>query len=135
MNAEAAHIIQLPVVPDARGNLSFFEFPSQLPFPIKRTYWIHDIPGGENKGHAFKNQQEFIVALSGSLDLMVHDGVSETTFTLNRSNFGILVPKMHWRKLQNIATNTVILIVSDSTYDENDYIRKFDEFLKATSNV
>lgn len=135
MASQSPHSIQLPQIPDERGNLSFFEYPNQLSFPIKRTYWIHDIPGGENKGHAFKNQQEFIVALSGSFDLLVHDGVSENKFTLNRSNFGVLVPKMHWRKLQNIATNTVILVVSDSAYSENDYIRNFDEFLKVTSNV
>lgn len=129
------HIIQLPVVPDERGNLSFFEFPVQLPFPIKRTYWIYDIPGGENKGHAFKKQREFIVALSGSFEVLVHDGISETIFTMNRSNFGILIPKMHWRRLQNISTNAVVLVVSDSPYDDNEYIRHFDEFLDMKSNV
>ncbi|WP_317163812.1 sugar 3,4-ketoisomerase [Flavobacterium ichthyis] len=130
MISQKAHIIQLPQIPDERGNLSFFEFPNQIPFEIKRTYWIYDIPGGENNGHAFRNQTELIVALSGSFEILTHDGKVEEKFTLNRANKGVLVPKMHWRQIHNISTNAVVLVVSDAAFDENDYIRDFDDFLK-----
>ena len=135
MDSQYPHIIPLPQIPDERGNLSFFEYPSQIPFEIKRTYWIYDIPGGATKGHAFKKQHEFFVALSGSFELVLHDGSAEKTLTLNRPNFGALVPKMCWRTLKNIATNTVVLVVSDSLYDENDYVRTFDAFLTLHSNA
>lgn len=134
MDTPHPHLIPLPQIPDERGNLSFFEYPSQIPFEIQRTYWICDIPGGATKGHAFKKQQEFIVALSGSFDLLVHDGAAEKTLTLNRPNFGALVPKMCWRQFKNISTNTVVLAVSDSLYDENDYVRTFDAFLTLHSH-
>ncbi len=124
-------IINLPKIIDKRGNLSFFEHPNQLPFEIQRTYWIYDVPGGETRGsHAFKEQQEFIVALSGSFDVVLNDGEKEERFSLNRSYYGLLIPKMYWRKLENFSTNSLALIVSDKSYDENDYIRDFDEFKK-----
>lgn len=132
---ETPHIIQLPLIPDERGNLSFFEFPAQIPFAIKRTYWIHDIPGGENKGHAFRNQNEFIVALSGSFEILVNNGATESIFSLNRPNIGVFVPKKHWRKLQNISTNAVVLAVSDATFDANDYLRDFEKFQKEIRHV
>lgn len=122
-------IINLPKIVDPRGNLSFFENPSQLPFEIARTYWIYDVPGGETRGsHAFKEQQEFIVALSGSFDVILHDGENEMKFSLNRSYYGVYIPKMYWRKLENFSTNSLALIVSDKIYDEHDYIRDFEEF-------
>lgn len=122
-------IITLPKISDSRGNLSYFEYPNQLPFEIMRTYWIYDVPGGESRGsHAFKEQQEFIVALSGSFDVVLHDGISEQKFTLNRSYYGIYIPKMYWRRLENFSTNSLALIVSDKIYSESDYIRDFDEF-------
>lgn len=125
------HIIQLPKIIDKRGNLSFFESPKQLPFEIARTYWIYDVPGGEKRGsHAFKAQQEFIVALSGSFDLVLHDGNQEIRFSLNRSYEGVFVPKMYWRSLENFSTNSLALIVSDRSFDEDDYIRDFKEFIK-----
>lgn len=124
-------IINLPKILDKRGNLSFFEHPNQLPFQIERTYWIYDVPGGEFRGsHAFKEQQEFIIALSGSFDVVIHDGKEEKSFSLNRSYYGLYVPKMYWRKLENFSTNSLALIVSDKTYNETDYIRDFDEFKK-----
>ena len=122
-------IIQLPKILDKRGNLSFFEYPNQLPFEVERTYWIYDVPGGEVRGsHAFKEQQEFIVALSGSFDVVIHDGKEEKRFSLNRSYHGLYVPKMFWRKLENFSTNSLALIVSDKAYNENDYIRDFETF-------
>lgn len=124
-------IIQLPKIVDPRGNLSFFAYPNQLPFEIARTYWIYDVPGGETRGsHAFKEQQEFIVALSGSFDIVLHDGNEEIKFSLNRSYCGLFIPKMYWRRLENFSTNALALIVSDKHFDEQDYIRDFEEFKK-----
>lgn len=124
-------IIELPKIYDKRGNLSFFQYPSNLPFEIKRTYWIYDVPGGETRGsHAFREQQEFIIALSGSFDVTIHDGKEEKTFSLNRSYYGLYIPKMYWRKLENFSTNSLALIVSNQSYDEKDYIRDFEEFKK-----
>lgn len=123
--------INLPKILDKRGNLSFFEYPSQIPFEIVRTYWIYDVSGGQSRGsHAFKEQQEFIVALSGSFDVVLHDGEKEERFSLNRSYHGLYIPKMYWRKLENFSTNSLALIVSDRLYDENDYIRDFEQFKK-----
>ena len=131
MNEKKPQILQLPQILEKRGNLSFFEHPSQLPFEIKRTYWIYDVPGGEIRGsHAFKEQQEFIVALSGSFDIVLHDGEKETKFSLNRSYHGLYIPSRYWRRLENFSTNSLALIVSDKNYDESDYIRDFEEFKK-----
>lgn len=122
-------IIDLPKILDKRGNLSFFEYPNQLPFVISRTYWIYDVPGGGVRGsHAFKEQEEFIIALSGSFDVILHDGVQETKFSLNRSYYGLYIPKMYWRRMENFSTNALALIVSDKSYDENDYLRDFEDF-------
>ena len=127
---ECARIINLPKIKDKRGNLSFFEYPTQIPFNIQRTYWIYDVPGGEVRGsHAFKEQQEFIVALSGSFDIVINDGTKEVIYTLNRSFNGLYIPKMMWRRLENFSTNSLALIVSDKVYDENDYIRDYNDFL------
>lgn len=122
-------IINLPKILDKRGNLSFFEYPNQLPFAIARTYWIYDVPGGEIRGsHAFKEQQEFIIALSGSFDVVLHDGTTEIKFSLNRSYYGLYIPKMYWRRMENFSTNALALIVSDKSYDEKDYLRNFEDF-------
>lgn len=124
-----AHIISLPKILDKRGNLSFFEHPNQLPFEIARTYWIYDVPGGETRGsHAFKEQQEFIVALSGSFDVVLNNGEMDEKFTLNRSYYGLYIPKMLWRTMENFSTNSLALIVSDKVFDENDYLRNFEQF-------
>jgi dTDP-4-dehydrorhamnose 3,5-epimerase-like enzyme len=122
-------LITLPKIVDPRGNLSFFEHPNQLPFEIVRTYWVYDVPGGEIRGsHAFKEQQEFIIALSGSFDVVLHDGIKEERFSLNRSYYGLYIPKMYWRRLENFSTNSLALIVSDKLYNNEDYIRDFEEF-------
>lgn len=129
MKTDRAKIINLPKILDKRGNLSFFEYPNQLPFEILRTYWIYDVPGGELRGsHAFKEQQEFIIALSGSFDVLLNDGETETKFSLNRSYSGLYIPKMMWRSIENFSTNSLALIVSDQIYDETDYVRDFNEF-------
>ena len=122
-------IIKLPKIVDPRGNLSFFVNLNQLQFTIGRTYWIYDVPGGGIRGsHAFKNQQEFIVALSGSFDVVLNNGEEEERFSLNRSYYGLFIPKMYWRRLENFSTNSLALIVSDQQYDETDYVRDFEEF-------
>jgi len=127
---EAKHI-ELPKVLDERGNLSFVEEDLQLPFKIKRAYWIYDVPGGEIRGgHAFKETEELIVALSGSFDVVLHNGNEEIRFNLNRSYYGVYVPKMMWRMLENFSTNSLALIVASTDYRESDYIREFDEFVK-----
>jgi hypothetical protein len=124
-------IINLPKFLDPRGNLSFIEEDSHVPFEIKRVYWIYDVPGGEFRGaHAFKETEELIVALSGSFDVVLHDGKSEQRFHLNRSYYGLFIPKMSWRMLDNFSTNSLALIVASTDYDENDYVRDFNDFLK-----
>lgn len=129
MNLQEPQIIQLPKIPDERGNLSFFEHPSQLPFEIKRTYWIYDVPGGEIRGgHAFREQQEFIIALSGGFDVLLHNGKEEMKFHLNRSYYGLFIPRMMWRSMENFSTNSLALHVSDKGYDARDYVRDFEQF-------
>jgi oxalate decarboxylase/phosphoglucose isomerase-like protein (cupin superfamily) len=123
-------LVNLPKIPDERGNLSFIEEENHIPFKIKRTYWIYDVPGGEIRGsHAFKESEEFIVAISGSFDVILHDGKSEAKYSLNRSYYGIYVPKLTWRTLENFSTNSLALILSSTSFTENDYIRDFDKFI------
>ncbi|RRN77713.1 WxcM-like domain-containing protein, partial [Pseudoxanthomonas sp. SGD-10] len=108
MQSPEPKIIELPKILDKRGNLSFFENSKQVPFEIVRTYWIYDVPGGQLRGsHAFKEQQEFIVALSGSFDVVLHDGNHEIKFSLNRSYYGLYIPSMYWRRIENFSTNSL----------------------------
>lgn len=124
-------IIGLPKFLDGRGNLSFFEHDAQLPFEIKRSYWIYDVPGGvERGGHAYRENQEFIVALSGSFDVIIDDGKRKQTFSLNRSYYGLYLPKGLWREMNNFSTNSVAFIAGSIHYDSDDYIRDYSEFLK-----
>jgi hypothetical protein len=131
MNIENVKLVKLPKILDVRGNLSFFESSNQIPFQIKRSYWIYDVPGGEKRGsHAFKTQEEFVIALSGSFDIKINDGLNEKTFSLNRSYYGLYIPSMIWRELLNFSTNSLALIVSSINYSETDYIRNYNEFQK-----
>lgn len=131
MNISNCYIKSLPKIGDERGNLSIIEQTKHIPFEIKRVHWIYDVPGGKNRGgHAYKNNQEFIVALSGSFDVVLHDGKEEKKFQLNRSYFGVYVPKGMWRTMTNFSTNSLALVLSSTDYDENDYIMDFDEFQK-----
>lgn len=124
-------IIDLPKFLDSRGNLSFVEQENHIPFVIRRTYWLYDVPGGECRGgHAYRENQEFIVALSGSFDVVLDDGKEKKSFTLNRSYYGLYVPKGLWREMENFSTNSFALVLSSTHYDVNDYIRDYDEFLK-----
>lgn len=128
---EGVKIIELPKILDPRGNLSFLESENHVPFEIKRTYWIYDVPGGETRGgHVFKEQKELIIVLSGSLDVVVFDGHEEKKFALNRSYYGLYIPNGLWRHMENFATNTLALVVSSTSFNEKDYIREKDEYIK-----
>lgn len=129
MKGKEPYIIQLPKVQDVRGNLSFIEENGHIPFAIKRSFWIYDVPGGEHRGgHAYRETEEFIVALSGSFDVVLDNGVEKKTYHLNRSYYGLYVPKMMWREMNNFSTNSLALVLSSTKYDESDYIRDYDQF-------
>jgi hypothetical protein len=123
-------IIELPKIEDVRGNLTFIESGNHIPFNIERLYWIYDVPGGQKRGgHAYKMLKEFIIALSGSFDVVLNDGKKEKRISLNRSYRGLYVPNLIWRSLENFSTNSVCLILASEKYNENDYIRDFNNFL------
>lgn len=124
-------IIELPKFLDARGNLSFFENRTHIPFDIKRTYWIYDVPGGEERGgHAHKELQQLIVAASGSFDVILDDGNIKRTISLNRPYYGLLIVPGIWRELNNFSSGTVCLVLVSEVYKQEDYIRSYDEFLE-----
>jgi dTDP-4-dehydrorhamnose 3,5-epimerase-like enzyme len=128
---EDIRVIELPKFLDARGNLSFAENCKQIPFEIKRTYWIYDVPGGEDRGgHAFKENQEVVIALSGAFDVVVDDGIRQKKFELNRSYYGLYIPAGLWRTMENFSTNSFALEFGSVKYSAEDYIRDYDEFLK-----
>jgi uncharacterized RmlC-like cupin family protein len=115
----------LPKIPDRRGNLTFIESDRHIPFSIQRVHWIYDVPGGESRGgHAYKENQEFIIALSGSFDVIINDGHEEKTFHLNRSYYGLYIPAMIWREMENFSTNSLALVISSTKYNVDDYIRE-----------
>jgi len=125
-------LVDVPKILDERGNLSFIEELNHIPFQIKRTYWIYDVPGGEVRGgHAYKTLHEFIVALSGSFDVVLDDGKTKKTYSLNRSYYGLYVPNMVWRSIENFSTNSLCMILASEKYDENDYVRDYEEFIKS----
>lgn len=124
-------LIKLDKFEDPRGNLTFVEENQHVPFTIKRVYWIYDVPGGQRRGgHAFKEQQEFIISLSGSFDIVIGDGKNEQRYHLNRSYYGLYVPNRLWRYMENFSTNSVAMILSSTFFNEYDYIREFDDFLE-----
>lgn len=123
-------LIDLPKFEDPRGNLSFIEENNHIPFKIERAYWIYDVPGGQVRGgHSFKEQQEFIVALSGSFDVLVDDGKEKQVFSLNRSYYGLYIPAGMWRLMQNFSTNSLAIVLSSTHFNQDDYIYDYDEFL------
>ena len=129
--ASDVKLIELPKIEDPRGNLSFMEEEKHIPFKIERTYWIYDVPGGQVRGgHAFKEQQEFIVALSGSFDVIIDNGTDQKTYSLNRSYYGLYIPAGLWRQMENFSTNALAMVVSSTPFSEIDYIRDYDNFLK-----
>lgn len=129
--SQTTQLVSLPRILDDRGNLSFIESERHIPFKIRRCYWIYDVPGGEIRGsHAFRNQHELIVALSGSFDVVVHNGKEEARHSMRRSYSGLYIPPMHYRTLDNFSTNSVALVLSSEPYDPNDYIWDFEDFRK-----
>jgi dTDP-4-dehydrorhamnose 3,5-epimerase-like enzyme len=124
-------IIDLPKYEDPRGNLTFFEEDNHIPFKIERVYWIYDVPGGQIRGgHAFKEQKEFIIALSGSFDVVVDSGSEKKVFSLNRSYYGLYIPAGLWRQMENFSTNSLAMIISSTNFSEEDYIRKYNDYLE-----
>ena len=124
-------LINLPKFEDPRGNLSFIEENNHIPFKIERIYWIYDVPGGEVRGrHAFKEQREFIIALSGSFDVVVDDGKNKQVYSLNRSYYGLYIPNGLWRQMENFSTNSLAVVLSSTRYEKSDYIRDYNQFLK-----
>ena len=135
MTVESCKLIELPRFNDPRGNLSFAEQNNHIPFEIQRTYWIYDVPGGEDRGgHAYKNTSEFIIAIAGAFDVTVDDGKKKKTFSLNRSYYGLFIPKGLWRKIDNFSTASLALEFADTKYDRRDYIEDYGEYLKLKSN-
>ena len=135
MTIDNCKLVELPRFLDARGNLSFAEQNNHIPFEIKRTYWIYDVPGGEARGgHAYYKNQEFIVALSGAFDVIVDDGKQKKTFSLNRSYYGLYVPAGVWREMINFSTNSFALEFSSTHYNKTDYIRDYNQFLNLKNN-
>lgn len=135
MTINDCKIINLPKFLDIRGNLSFVEENKHIPFKIERTYWIYDVPGGESRGgHAFRNTEEFIIALSGGFDVVVNDGVNKKKFTLNRPYYGLYIPNGLWRVMENFSTNSFALEFASTPYNSDDYIRNYDEYVKSKIN-
>jgi dTDP-4-dehydrorhamnose 3,5-epimerase-like enzyme len=129
MTLNDVKLIDLPKILDRRGNLTFIEGKNHIPFEIKRTYWIYDVPGGETRGgHAFKEQKELIVALSGSFDVVLDDGIEKKTYQLNRSYYGLYVPNGIWRHMENFSTNSLALVLASTLFKKEDYIFDIDQF-------
>lgn len=129
MESNKPHIIQLPKITDPRGNLSIVESEQHVPFDIKRAYWIYDVPSGMQRyGHAFRTQHEFIIALSGSFDVILDDGNGEQLFHMDRAYYGLYVPPMTWRRIENFSSNAVVYVLSSELYDPEDYIEDFEEY-------
>ena len=128
-------LIQLPKIRDDRGNLSFVENNSQIPFEIKRTYWIYDVPSGESRGgHASLSNDEFVIPLSGGFDVIIDDGIAKKTITLNRPYCGLFIPHGIWREFVNFSTNSVALELGSELYSMDDYVRSYHEFLEMKVN-
>ena len=124
-------IVDLPKIADPRGNLTFIEGSNHIPFDIKRVYYTYDVPGGSDRGaHAHKNLQQVIIAMSGSFDVVLDDGFEKKRFHLNRSYFGLYVCPMMWRELDNFSSGSVCLVLASELYDEEDYYRDYEEFLR-----
>lgn len=135
MTIERCKIIELPKISDPRGNLTFVESERHIPFDIKRVYYLYDMPGGaERGGHGHKNLQQFIIAMSGSFDVVLHDGVNQKRIHMNRSYYGLYVCPMMWREITNVSSGAVCIVLASEYYDEADYLRDYDEFLKMANS-
>lgn len=132
MSINECKLINLPKVNDPRGNLSFIEANRHVPFDVKRVFYLYDVPGGETRaGHALKTCQQFIIAMSGSFDAILDDGVEKVRYQLNRSYYGLYLPPRVWRELENFSSGSVCLVLASECYDEEGYYRDYQSFLKA----
>lgn len=132
MSLADCRLIKLPKIADPRGNLTFIEGERHVPFDIKRVYYLYDVPGGaERGGHAHKDLEQFLIAASGSFEVEVTDGAEKKTFALNRSYYGLYIPRMIWRDMSNFSSGSVCLVLASARYDEADYYRDYDEYLQA----
>ena len=128
-------IVNFPKITDFRGNLSFIEENRQIPFEIKRVYYLYDVPSGATRGgHAHKELQQIVIALSGSFDVVLDDGYNRRLFFLNRPHYGLYIPPRIWRELENFSSNSVALSLVSQVYDESDYIRDYETFKKTVDN-
>ena len=124
-------LIAIPKIPDTRGNLSVIE-KDVIPFEVKRVYYLYDVPAGaERGGHAHIEQKEFLIALSGSFDVILYDGISNKTITLNKPYEGLLITEGIWRELKNFSSGSVCLVLASAVFDEDDYIRALEDFLQS----
>lgn len=136
MKIKDSKIIEFPKILDERGNLSFLEEGSHIPFEVKRSYWIYDVPGGEVRGgHSYKENQEIIIAISGSFDVVLNDANSKRVISLNRSYYGLYVPAGIWRHMENFSTNSLAFIVASTDYNEEDYQRNFELYEQEVKHV
>jgi dTDP-4-dehydrorhamnose 3,5-epimerase-like enzyme len=134
MSLDDCRIIDLPKIPDARGNLTFVESGRHIPFDIRRVYYLYDVPGGAARaGHAHRRLQQVIVAMAGSFDIHLDDGTAQRTFHLNRSYFGLYIPPMIWREIDNFSSGAVCMALASDYYDESDYFREHPAFLAAVT--
>jgi hypothetical protein len=132
MSLEQCVVVELPKIPDARGNLTFLESGRHLPFEFKRIFYLYDVPGGESRaGHALKTCHQFLVAMSGSFDVLLDDGVGRRRYHLNRSYRGLYIPPLIWRELDNFSSGSVCMALASEFYSEADYYREYEAFLQA----
>lgn len=130
MRIKDCRIIDLPKIADPRGNLTFVEGNNHVPFDIKRVFYLYDVPGGEMRaGHSNKESEQFIIAMSGSFDVIVDDGNNKKTFHLNRAYYGLYLPTMVWREIENFSSGAVCLVLTSTAYSATDYIREYDKFV------
>ena len=131
MSLQDCKIVTLPKIADARGNLTFVEAERHVPFPIKRVYYLYDVPGGESRGgHAHRQLEQFVIAASGSFDVVLDDGRERRSFFLNRSYYGLYIPRMVWRELVNFSSGSVCFVLASEYFEESDYYRDYDSFRK-----
>jgi dTDP-4-dehydrorhamnose 3,5-epimerase-like enzyme len=132
MALDDCRIIELPKISDPRGNLTFIEGGNHIPFDIRRVYYLYDVPGGAERGaHGHRQLQQLVVAMSGSFDVVLDDGLHKKTFHMNRSYYGLYVSPMMWRDVTNISSGAVCMVLASEPYDEKDYFRDYSEFLSA----
>lgn len=136
MSLDACRIMELPKISDPRGNLTFVEGHRHIPFDIKRVYYLYDVPGGaERGGHAHKQLQQLLIAMSGSFDVVLDDGCRKQRYHLNRSYYGLYIASMIWRELDNFSSGSVCLVLASAPFDEGDYFRGYATFLKSVASA